>query len=220
MGTYKKKLIHHFHELNRRQRLRYHLIDRFRFSEQDRFFFEGSRKVPGQMFLAERRQLYETILKYKPRQCFEVGTHTGGGSTFFLASAFAELGTGKVVTIECEVSYYNFAKRSYEKYLRHLLPFVEFVHGSSMEAFLPYIDNNGVDCFFLDGADDAGQTVGQCRFFDPYFKPGTILMVHDWHEDKMKKLKPMLLEERGSWTKVVELGQPESPGFAIFRKSR
>jgi predicted O-methyltransferase YrrM len=214
--AYKDKLLHHYNELNLRQRLRYNLIDRFSFSPLDRFFFEGCKDNPGQMFLAERRGLYETILAHAPRHCLEIGTYTGGGSTFFLASAFAELGQGKVITTEVDVNLHEGCKRFYQEKLPHLRPHVQFVLGSNLDVFLPYL-TDGLDCFFLDGAEDASQTVEQYKFFEPHCRPGTVMMAHDWNTDKMKGLREFLPSEaKVNWRKELHLDAPQSVGFVVM----
>jgi len=218
MGTYRKKLLHHYDELNRRQKLRYYLTDRFLLSKQDRFFFEGCKGNPGQMFLAERKELYQSILRFKPAHCFEVGTFTGGGSTYFLASAFAKLGRGKVITMERDVSRYEHAKNFYKTHLQQLMPFVELIRSRRIEDFRAHIDQNCVECFFLDGAEDGEETLVQYRFFEPFCRAGTILMAHDWNTEKMRLLRSLLLEPAPCWTLEVELGEPVSPGFVVMRR--
>lgn len=213
--AYKEKLLHHYHELNMRQRLRYHLFDRFRFSEMDRFFFEGCPGNPGQMFLAERRGLYEAIIRHAPKHCLEIGTYTGGGSTYFLASAFAKLGRGKVITTEVDAGLHAGCKQFYQERLPHLLPHVEFVLGSNLDAFLPYLEQ-GVDCFFLDGAEDATQTVEQYQFFEPYCSAGTVMMAHDWNTEKMKGLREFLPTAKVDWQSEVSLDAPQSVGFVVM----
>jgi predicted O-methyltransferase YrrM len=212
---YQGKLLHHYDELNTRQRIRYHLADRFRFSAEDRFFFEGCRGNPGQMFLAERRALYEAILRHQPRHCFEIGTYTGGGSTFFLAHAFARLGKGKVITMESDASLHKRCVNFYHKRLPKLFPFVEFVHGDRVEALSPYIGDR-LDCFFLDGAEDADQTVSQYLFFEQFCDQGTVMMAHDWHTEKMKNLRAMLPEAAMEWRLEVRLDSPVSVGFVVM----
>lgn len=214
--AYKDKLLHHYYELNYRQRLRYYFVDRFRFSKLDRFFFEGCKGNPGQMFLAERRGLYETILKYTPRHCLEIGTYTGGGSTFFLASAFARLQRGKVITTEVDAGIHKGCKQFYQSRLPRLLPHVEFVLGSNLKVFRPYLAD-GLDCFFLDGAEDASQTVEQYNFFEPYCSTGTIMMAHDWNTDKMKGLRDFLPKAaKVNWREERHLEPPDSVGFVVM----
>ena len=45
------------------------------------WFYEGCPEVPGQMWYAERKALYETIRRYQPSVVCESGTWRGGGST-------------------------------------------------------------------------------------------------------------------------------------------
>lgn len=65
-------------------------------------FFDGDSNLIGQMWLAERQALYEAVLRRKPKRCFEIGTWTGGGSTFFIVSALKEAGGGRLYTIEAD----------------------------------------------------------------------------------------------------------------------
>lgn len=212
---YHTKLQHHYHELNTRQRIRYRFFDRFRFTPEERFFFEGCQGNPGQMFLAERRILFETILRHQPRHCFEIGTYTGGGSTFFLAHAFAKLGTGKVITMESDASLHEGCVAFYRERQPELFPFAEFVRGDRVEALLPYIGDR-LDCFFLDGAEDASQTVDQYRFFEQFCDQGTVMMAHDWHTEKMKGLRAMLPGAALDWRVELCLDPPESVGFVVM----
>jgi len=213
---YSERLLHNFHELDLEERLLYNRKDRIRFTDKEQFFFEGCLDIPGQMYRADRRGLYDAIIKYEPRHCFEIGTGSGGGSTFFLASAFAELGQGKIYTLEIDKS--NTALRNYQMFLPNLLPFVEFVIGDSPSLFLPFIEDS-VDCIFLDGAEDGRQTLEQYEFFKSFFKSGSVIMAHDWNSEKMRLLKPVLENDPG-WEIEVEMDQPESVGFIVVRRIR
>jgi cephalosporin hydroxylase len=215
--SYRNKLQHNYHELAYYERLRYWLLDRRRVPPDVRFFFEGVRQLPGQMYIADRKALSGTVIKYMPQICYEIGTWIGGGSTFFLASAFAKLGRGKVVTTEVDVHAYQMARSTYETVLPHLLPFVEFHNTAKLDVFMPFIrqNQNTVDCVFLDGADDARQTMEQYEFFRPYFKTGTILMVHDWNTEKMRGIRPVI-EGNPKWNLELNISSPDSIGFATY----
>ena len=125
------------------------------------------------MYVADRKALYETILQHRPRYCYEIGTYTGGGSTFFLASAFAKIGSGKVITLERSDALYRRAIESYRTHLPNLLPYIEFIHGADLRILQPYIVNDAQDplCFLLDGAEDSHETMDQYEFFRPFLKP-------------------------------------------------
>ena len=69
---------------------------------------------------------------------------------------------------------------------------------------------------FLDGAEDGKQTLEQYNYFTPYFKNGTVIALHDWNTEKTVKVKPVILQNP-RWKKLVELNQPESVGFVIFK---
>jgi len=211
-------LQHNYHELNRLQKWQYWLLLRRQLSAEDRFFFEGHRPLPGQMYLEERKVLHATILSRKPRYCYEIGTASGGGSTFFIASAFRALGTGKLVSLEAMKAMSERAARRYDTDLKHLRPYVEFLAGTSPNSFLPYIhDADGsVECVFLDGSDSPDETVGQYEFFLPFARKGTILMAHDWNDVKMSLLRPVIEKER-SWRLMTALDEPLSVGFMVYR---
>ena len=208
--AYWTKLYHNYHELTLDERRRYEQNERKGLSLWDRFFFEGCLPIPGEMYRADRQALYDTILQYKPTHCYEIGTGSGGGSTFFLACAFAKLGRGKVISIEINDGP---ALRNYQQYTPDLLPFVEFLTGDDPSLFDL---GERVDCVFLDGAEDGEQTLKQYEFFKPYFRPGSILMAHDWGTEKMRLLRP-IIENSPDWDIEIQLGEPESVGFVIAR---
>lgn len=95
---YSTRRLHNYHELTAGQKVRYWAFDRWSTPTEKRFFFEGCRKIAGEMYVAEREALYTTILRWRPGLCFEVGTASGGGSTFYLASALARIGEGGLGT--------------------------------------------------------------------------------------------------------------------------
>lgn len=215
MASYVKKSYHNYHEFSPSERSRYNRIDKLDWSIGDRFFFEGCLSIPGEMYKAERKALYDAIIQYQPTHCFEIGTGSGGGSTFFLACAFAELGRGKVITLEVAG---NAALQNYQRFLPGLLPFVEFLTGGDPALFMPFIEDNGVivECVFLDGSDNSEETVAQYKFLEPFFRPGSILMAHDWNSEKMRLLRP-IIEGDPDWSIEVQLSEPESVGFIVAR---
>lgn len=215
--SFKNKLRLNFHVLTFIERIYYFLYYRSTLTPEERFFFEGALYIPGQMYAAERKGLYDTIIKYRPSHCFEIGTYTGGGSTYFIASAFKKLGAGKLYTLEEYPFLFNLAKKKYQKFLPELLPYVEFILGDTTKSFEKYIGKE-VACLFLDGAEEAQQTLDQYNEFSPYFKSGTILMIHDWNTEKTVAVKPLILADN-RWEKIMELTKPISVGFVVFKRT-
>ena len=87
---------------------------------------------------------------------------------------------------------------------------VKFVKGKDITALRSYIsDTDGVDCFFLDGAEDAEETFIQYMFFKDFIKPGTLMIAHDWHTEKMAKLRP-LVEADSKWVDIFEIHPPKA----------
>lgn len=183
-----------------------------------RWFYEGCRQIPGQMWYADRKLLYQTIRKYKPEVVFEVGTWLGGGSTYFIAQALFENGFGTLYTIETETQVYQSAVENYDKFLPHLKPYVCFKHGKSTQVYPPVLDKLGkIDGLFLDGAEDAFQTVNEFKLFSPYLKKDSVLMAHDWDTEKMRLLRP-IIQSSPYWEIERQLTAPISVGFAVSRK--
>lgn len=213
-----QKLGHNFHELTLLEKGLYFCFIRPWWDKRRRFFYEAHFGLPGQMRLAERELLYETILEHCPRFCLEIGTYTGGGSTFFLASAFVKLGRGKLLTLEASPYYFHKAKNYYQKKLPSLAPFVEFIQGDRVEDLAPYIAGyQTIDCVFFDGAENGQQTLDQYNYFLPYFTAGTIIMLHDWNTEKTADIKPVLKND-SQWRIIREIGLPESVGMVVMER--
>jgi len=170
----------------------------------------------GQLWNADRTCLYETVLETKPKQVFEVGTWLGGGSTFFLAKGLQKNGFGQLHTSETDAAAHGQAVKNYQREFPELLPFVKFYLGSSLQVFPPVLTSKSVDILFLDGADNAEETVAEFMMFEPFFHPGSIFMAHDWLDradaQKMRLLRP-ILENSKDWKIVKVIGPPESVGF-------
>jgi len=186
--------------------------------KEKRFFFEGELKLLGQMYINERQALYEVIMKYKPRHCFEIGTYTGGGSTYFISAAFTKLGQGKLYTMENGTHYYNKARNFFLAHLPNQNKHIEFIFGEKPNDFDKYIpEDKKVDCVFFDGAENGQQTLNQYNYFKPYYKTGTVIAFHDWNTEKTNLVRQPVLED-SSWEKIIELTPPYSVGMAFFKR--
>ncbi len=209
-------LLHNYHEMNDLDRAFYRANIRPTWDESRRFFFEGDVHLVGQMYAAERRSLFEAIIRRKPRKCFEIGTWSGGGSTFFISSAFKQLGAGELITVEADRTLHDIAKSYYSVCLPELARHVTFLRGADIGVLEAHIDSTiGVECFFLDGSDDPKQSLQQFRFFERFSRPGTVMMAHDWNDKKQQLLRPAI-EKDARWQPLVTLGHPESVGFVVY----
>ena len=191
------------------------LVRPFR-SAEERDFFEGIPGVTGQMYCAERRALHDAVVRRAPRYAFEIGTFNGGGSTFFFAKAFARLGRGRLVTLEIDPGLHAQAVELYATRLPALRPCVEFLLGGSPACLEPFLRQAGsAEFVLLDGAEHADQSLEQFRFFEPWFRGGSILVLHDWNTEKMRLVRQRLTTSP-RWREVLVLGEPDSIGLAIF----
>jgi len=200
-----------------RRRFLWRLIRPF-IPRKTRWFFEGHPKLQGQLWFEDRKLAYYAVRTYKPLHCFEIGTWKGGGSTLFIAQALFENGKGKLYTIEIDRSFYQEAIDGYSAYLRHLLPHVEFFLGDFREVYPGVLRAIGrVDLLFLDGPEDAEETLDQFRFFFPHMQRGSLLIAHDWFSEKCRLLKP-LIEKSVDWEVKQVLSPPKSLGCALAIK--
>ncbi len=211
-----KKLTHNFHTLTPVEMFLYISVIRLFWSKERRFFFEGSLGLLGQMYTAERKAIFDIVTKYKPDSCYEIGTFTGGGSTYFIASALKENGKGTLYTIENDTHYYQKATNYFKDSLPALATHIDFIFADTPSVFAPILEKTGrADCIFFDGAEDGVQTLEQYQYFVPYYKPGSVIIFHDWNTEKTRLVKDLVLGD-SRWQKIIELEPPQSVGLAAF----
>jgi predicted O-methyltransferase YrrM len=185
-----------------------------------RLYYEGRPPLEGQMWYRERKMLFQTIRRFKPIHCFEIGTWKGGGSTLFIAQALAENGKGMLHTIENNPEFRKQAEENFRKHLPDLFPFVDFRFGDYRQVFSEILNSAGrIDFLILDGPEDAQATLEQFWFFRPFMKPGALLMVHDWLTEKARLIRP-ILEDSNEWCLEKILLPPRSVGLAFTVKVR
>ena len=201
---------------------------------ETRWFAEGHPKIDGQLWVADRKLLYDTVRARAPKTCFEIGTWKGGGSTLFIAQALFDNGSGRLHTIELDNSIAAEARRAYETHLPHLLPYVVFHTGDYREQYRRYLapdeaapsrqgraeaesgelDARRAHFVFLDGPEDARETLAQYEFFAAHLQAGSALVVHDWLTDKARLVRD-LLEHSRDWRIEQVLLPPRSVGCAL-----
>ena len=172
----------------------------------------------GQLMPEERQILYETILKEKPDFVFEVGTWKGGGSTYYISSALFENKKGILFTIECNKEMYSHAMQLYNKELIYLKSHINFNLGKSLEIYPELLKTiPKLDFVFLDGDNNADQTIKEYLMFEPYLKSDSIIACHDWNILKMEKLKNLISNDRSWSVQISLLGGPT--GFALLKRN-
>jgi predicted O-methyltransferase YrrM len=172
-------------------------------------------QVRGQLWYAERELLYRTVLRTKPSVAFEIGTWEGGGSTLFIAQALFEVGGGVLHTVEIDAERHAEAVRAYGSHLPHLADIVRFHHGSSLDLIPRLLSSEGrCDLLFLDGAQDADQARVEFEMFRDHLGPGSVLVAHDWDNEKMAELRPMI-ESDLRFEIVKRLSAPASVGMVV-----
>jgi hypothetical protein len=100
-------------------------------------------------------------------------------------------------------------------YTFRLLPHVDFHVGDYRQEYAASIAAAGsVDLLFLDGAEDAHETLAQYEFFLPHMRGGSALLVHDWLTDKARLIRERL-ENSSEWRIENVLLPPRSVGCAL-----
>ncbi len=180
-----------------------------------RWFLEGHPKLRGQLWYEERKLIYTIVRTYKPQYCFEIGTWKGGGSTYFISQALYENGSGIIHTVETNKEFYDETRNNYQIYLQNLTPFVEFHLGDYKEIYSKILSSIGrVDFLFLDGPEDAQETLNQYNFFFPYMRSGSTILVHDYFTEKARLVKS-LVQNGDNWEIKKILTPPYSIGLAF-----
>jgi len=162
--------------------------------ERDRF--------EGQMNVEERELLYNTVMSEKPQICVETGTCRGGGTTYYIASALANLKASGDETqrmlhsIEMLDEFYNYAIALYHNTLNYLNEFVYFHHGNSLNIlrtlgmYLPK-----VDLLMIDGGADSMASLYDFTTIKHLIPIGGHVICHDWDQSKCTYLKPVLVND-------------------------
>lgn len=165
----------------------------------------------------ENKALYEAMIEKKPDVVFEVGTRRGGGSTYYISSALAANSKGILHTVECDPACHSQAVALYGGQLASLSRHVKLYLGKSHEVFPPVLQSvPKVDALFLDGEENADQTMREFEMFLPKLVAGSILACHDWNIFKMARLRP-LLEASTDWQPLVKIMDTQTC-FAIHRR--
>lgn len=164
----------------------------------------------GQLWKPERKLLYESVTRLKPSVCVEIGTWKGAGSTFMIASALEECGSGVLHTIEQDESLYNEAVARYRSQWVNLLPRVVFHHGKSMDilpGLLPELGSVGL--VFMDGANSPAGALETFLALEPFIIFGGSFLMHDWNREISSRVRSYI-ETSPSWKIDVQLGIPGS----------
>jgi predicted O-methyltransferase YrrM len=186
--------------------------------KEAKLFYEGCLTIPGQLWYSERKALYQAIRAQKPRIVFEVGTWFGGGSTFFIGQALYDNGFGILHTVEADPAAHNSAVAAYQQELPNLMPHLKFFLGNSLDVYPELLTTLGsIDALFLDGAQDPVQTLDEFLMFQPFLKSGSLLIAHDWDNEKMQLLRSRI-EQLPDWYLKKKLTAPHSLGFVIYRR--
>lgn len=175
--------------------------------------FERDR-MEGQLNPEERELLYNTVLDLKPQYCVESGTFKGGGSTYFIATALANIDEwGILHTIEMKQEFLYYAQRLYQYELKHLADFVHFHKGNSLDVlrYLGYMLPR-VDFMMLDGGASCHKILYDFALIRDRIPVGGIVAVHDWLGEKCQLIKPVL-ESDPDFVKIDQVIE-----LAMFRR--
>lgn len=185
-----------------------------------RWYFEGCLSIPGQLWRADRKLLYETIRRVKPQTVVEVGTWHGGGSTYFISQALHDNNFGMLHTIEVDPQAYAIAQDNYRRHLPHLRNRVRFHFGKATDVYPALLRDLGqIDALFLDGSANPEEALAEFEMFKPFLRKGAVVLMHDWDNEKMTLLRPKI-EQSSEWHVWQTITAPQSVGFAVVERLR
>lgn len=156
----------------------------------------------GEMSALERELLYNWVCSYNPLNVLEIGTGTGGGGCYYMASALKEHnGQGLIYT--CDPS------RSPEENFFKEFPMVKFYQQRSDKLINYLISNNiNIDFIFFDGPENPDTAMNDILTLENFIKSGTKFAMHDWEtaerifdkaiSTKAKKIRPYM-ENSSKW---------------------
>lgn len=164
----------------------------------------------GQLWLDDRRFLWDTLTALRPQVAAETGTWKGGGSTYFIASALKANGAGILYTVENNNDLHAEAVHNFYTLWPHLVPYVKFHLGDSLAVYRDVMAKMVLDFVFLDGNHDADVSLQEFQLFTPLLRIGGVIMVHDWYNGKAETIKP-LVANNPDW-KLTTVGDSSGTG--------
>lgn len=179
----------------------------------------------GQLWLDDRKLLWNIVRNLSPGLAVETGTWKGGGSTFFISSAMHMNGFGKLFSVERDERIFNQCVHRYSNEWLYLSPFVDFSMGDSCSVYAGLVqalkkNSMQLDFIFLDGGEEV--TAAEFDLLSPMLRVGGVLASHDWFNGKrINKLQEEAdagkwqLDIHGDGSGTFERG---SVGFAVAVK--
>lgn len=141
-------------------------------------FFLKSPFLDAEMTPYERNRLYTWIIENMPKCVFEVGTGLGGGSTYYIAEAFKDIGSGKIYTCDPGRHPSNSFLDQYKD--------IVFYHQKSSQWLIDHLINEQIipDFLMFDGPEDPTIALEDIIKLEKIIKTGTLFCMHDWEFEK------------------------------------
>ena len=174
----------------------------------------------AEMLPLERCKLYNWVLESTPAMVLEVGTGSGGG-TSYIAEAIKDIGTGYILTRDP-------LRKPNDDFFK-TYPFVDYRKCRS-DVIIEEVIERGlcIDFIFFDGPEDPDVALRDIKRLEQWIITGTLFAMHDWETTKRKydgaistkaeKIRPYM-EESEHWKEVEVLsGQTiQSVGLCLYK---
>lgn len=159
-------------------------------------------KYGGEMTYLERELLHAWVGLYNPKNILEIGTGTGGGGCYYMASALKNIDSSALI-YTCD------PYRGPEASFFQEFPMVNFWQTKSNILIDHIIDKNiEIDFIFFDGPEDANTAIEDILTLENFIKSGTKFTMHDWEfvervldkaiSIKAQKIRPYM-ENSSKW---------------------
>jgi predicted O-methyltransferase YrrM len=182
----------------------------------DMEYFEQTTPDEGQLYPAERRLLFDTVVARRPNIVFEVGTWKGGGSTLAIASGLTRNNAGYLHTCEPDSQLFEIARQLFAK---HPTGMRVILNNVTSETAIRQLLNLKIvpDMLFFDGPELPDVAINDLMALEPVLCHGSLFAMHDWLNTDSKKcdlIKPYI-ESSKKWQIVELLRPPHSVGLIM-----
>jgi predicted O-methyltransferase YrrM len=165
-------------------------------------------KPVGKIREGDALYLRGAVLAVKPNIILETGTYYGGGSTYTLVGALAELGKGVLHTYEEHKPFFDVAQAYYDSRAdlkKHVVVHNEEIVAAFGSLAQEFYDEVGL--VFLDGGDElpsaqpkpcwpaASESLAAFKIMEGKIRSGTHVLLHDWlNNGRGARIRDYLLE--------------------------
>ena len=156
----------------------------------------------------EREKLYRWIYNIRPHKILEIGTGSGGSTTYMAQAALDSNNSCTIYTCD--------PRRKPIPLFFKLYPFVRFYNTTS-DIFTSKLDRIHFNFIFFDGPDNPHIAINDLIFLEKNMRKGTYFSMHDWDCNKAIRVRSYL-QKADNWQRIEVIGkEEESVGLCLYK---